>query len=319
MMSEKILNLDNGITALMLEEHIDHNEIPDADSADIWIVNNEKAWNVRKFLISVIRHPDSRVFLKPIFLQKNFKKTYKEYKSYNLKHLCDGYVEDLNFKNKAGSIQFILNFIKKSNLGPALFPENNLLKRILAYYYSRDKNIEFYESSDSLSGYSYPRAEAYYDSTADAYTNTRQILNSAYKDGFLDRHYVDTSHICKKCSSGFLNYREECPKCKGHNLQARVLIHHFRCAFVATENIFQQGEKLICPKCTTELKNIGVDYDKPGKIFYCKNHTCQNEFQKPLIGVHCINCKTEQTPSELNLEKIYNYELTHKAITEILN
>lgn len=318
-MSEKILKLDNGITALMLEEYIDNNEIPDAGSADIWIINNDKAWNVKKFLIRVIRHHDPKVFLKPIFLQKSFKKTYKEYKNYNLKHLCDGYIDELDFKNKSVYIQFILNFIKKNHLKTNIFQENDLLKKTLIYYYSRDKNIEFHESADSLSGYSYPRIEAHYDSIADAYEYTRLMLNSGYKNDLLSRHYVDTSHICKKCNSGFLNYREECPKCRGHNLQARVLIHHFRCAFVATENTFQHGDRLICPKCSTELKNIGVDYDRPGKIFYCKNHTCGNEFQKPLIGVHCINCKTEQTPSELKLEKIYNYELTHKAITEILN
>jgi len=68
-----------------------------------------------------------------------------------------------------------------------------------------------------------------------------------------------------------------------------------------------------------ELKNLGVDYDKPGKVFYCLNDKCKNEFQKPLIGVHCIHCKTEQAPSELNLEKIYNYELTQKAISTIFN
>ncbi|MEA1847491.1 MULTISPECIES: hypothetical protein [Chryseobacterium] len=317
-MPDKILNLENGISAQLLDDCIDRNEIPDADNADIWIINNDKARNVRKFLVSLIRHPDPKVFLKPVFLQKDLKKVYKEYKNYNLKQLCDGYIKELDIQNKIPYIRFILNFVK--NLNPSIsFSEDDLLKRTLMYYYSRNKDIEFYESSGSLSGYSYPRIEAYYDGTTESYANGRALLNSAYKNDFLRRNYVDTSHICKKCYSGFLNYREECPKCKQHNLQVRVLIHHFRCAYVATEQSFWQGEKMICPKCSMELKNLGVDYDKPGKVFYCLNDLCKHEFQKPLIGVHCINCKTEQTPSELNLEKIYNYELTQKAISEMLN
>ncbi|SEM33309.1 hypothetical protein SAMN05421856_102453 [Chryseobacterium taichungense] len=317
-MPERILNLENGIIAQLLEDCVDRNEIPDPTKASIWIINNDNAINVRKFLISVIRHPDPKVFLKPVFLQKSLKKHYKEYKSYNLKHLCDGYIQDVNIQNKIPYIRFILNFIQKLN-GSLLLQDDELLKRTMLYYYSRNKNIEFYESAGSLNGYSYPRIEAYYDSSEDSYMYGRALLNGAYKNDYLRRNYVDTSHICKKCSSGFLNYREECPKCKQHNLQVRVLIHHFRCAYVATEQSFQQGDRLICPKCSMELKNLGVDYDKPGKVFYCLNDRCRNEFQKPLIGVHCINCKTEQMPYELKLEKIYNYELTQKAINEILN
>jgi hypothetical protein len=316
-MPERILNLENGIRAQLLDECIDRNEIPDADSADIWIINNEKAWEVRKFLISVIRHPDPKIFLKPIFLQKDLKKLYKEYKNYNLKYLCDGYIQNINIQNKIPYISFILNSIKKLNA--VVLKEDDLLKKNILYYYSRNKNIEFYESSDALSGYSYPRIEACYDGTIDAYANGRSLLYIGYKNDLLHRNYADTSHICHKCNSGFLNYREECPKCREHNLQVRVLIHHFRCAHVATEQNFVRGDKLVCPKCSMELKNLGVDYDKPGKIFYCLNETCGNEFQKPLIGVHCINCKTEQTPSELNVEKIYTYELTQKAINEIFN
>jgi Thaumarchaeal output domain 1 len=315
-MPEKILTLENGIRVQLLDDCIDRNEIPDTENADIWIINNEKAWEVRKFLISVIRHPDPKVFLKPVFLQKDLKKIYKEFKNYNLKHLCDGYIQDLNIQNKIPYIQFILNFIAKLD---ASFHQGDLLKKTLLYYHSRNKDIDFYESANSLNGYSYPRIEAYYDGTTDAYINGRALLHDAYKDDLLHRKYVDTSHICKKCHSGFLNYREECPKCKEHNLQVRVLIHHFRCAHVATEQSFQQGDRLICPKCSMELRNLGVDYDKPGKVFYCLNEKCKNEFQKPLIGVHCINCKTEQAPAELHLEKIYNYELTQKAINEILN
>ncbi|WP_374461445.1 hypothetical protein [Chryseobacterium taeanense] len=316
-MPEKILTLENGMRAQLLEDFIDRNEIPDIERSDIWIINNDNACKVKDFLITAIRHPDPKVFLKPVFLQKELKKIYKESNNCNLKNLSDGYIQKINIQNKIPYIRFILNFIKK--LDNTSIHVEDVLKRTLLYYYSRNKDIEHYESSGSLSGYCYPRIEAHYTNITDAYVKGRDLLHHAFEHDLLRREYVDTSHICKKCNSGFLNYREECPKCKEHNLQVRVLIHHFRCAYVGTEPRFQKGDKLICPKCSMELKNIGVDYDKPGKVFYCLNEICKNEFQKPLVGVHCINCKTEQAPSELNLEKIYNYKLTLKAINEILN
>jgi hypothetical protein len=316
-MHKNTLTLENGITALLLHENVTKNEIPDHTLSDVWIVNHENPWMVKQFLQNVIKHPDPHVYLKPVFLQKNFKKAYREKKNYNLKHLCDGYIDHLHLEDRIASVEFIIHFIKNLQNSEEIY-SSTVLQNTLRYYYSRNKKIEFRESSDSLNGYTYPRIEAYYSGRKESYLAVKEMLTQAYRSGFLKRNYADTSHLCQKCSSGFLNYREECPKCAGHNLQARSLIHHFRCAYVASEDLFQKDERMICPKCNTELKNLGVDYDKPSKIFYCRKQECGNEFQKPLIGVHCINCKTEQTPSDLKVEKIYQYEITSQAINDII-
>ncbi|MBW3524175.1 hypothetical protein [Chryseobacterium sp. NKUCC03_KSP] len=316
-MSQNTLTLENGITAVLLHDSVSKNEIPDHNIADVWIINHEKPWIVKQFLQSIIKHPDPHVYLKPVFLQKNLKIAYKKKKKYNLRHLCDGYIDHLHLDDRVASVEFILHFIKNLQKTEGLH-SNEILQKTLWYYYSRNKKIEFHESSDSLNGYPYPRIESYFSGQKESYLSTKEMLTNAYKSGFLNRNYADTSHLCHKCSSGFLNYREECPKCGSHNLQVRSLIHHFRCAYVASEDHFQKGERMICPKCNTELKNLGVDYDRPSKIFFCKKQDCRHEFQKPLIGVHCISCKTEQAPSELKVEKIYKYEITQKAINEII-
>lgn len=315
--SQNTLTLENGITAVLLHDSVSKNEIPDHSLADVWIINHEKPWAVKQFLQSIIRHPDPQIYLKPVFLQKDFKKAYREKKNYNLKHLCDGYIDHLRLDNRVAAVKFILHFIKNIDNPEGTYADG-ILQKTLLYYYSRNKDIDFHESSDSLNGYTYPRIESQYYGRKESYLLAKEMLTEAYKNGFLTRNYADTSHLCHKCSSGFLNYREECPKCGGHNLQVRSLIHHFRCAYVASEDHFQKGEKMICPKCNTELKNTGVDYDKPSKIFYCRKQDCRYEFQKPLIGVRCINCKTEQSPSELKIEKIYNYEITSKAIDDLI-
>lgn len=316
-MQSESLKLENGITAMLLYDAISNNEIPDHKTADIWIINHDKPWLIKQFLQNVINHPDPNVYLKPIFLQKELKVSYKENKNYNLKHLCDGYIDHLHLDNRVPSVEFILRFVKTLKK-TAQNETNSKLHKTLLYYCSRNKKIDFHESADSLSGYAYPRVESLFSGRRESYISAREMLNGACKEGLLTRHYADTSHLCHKCSSGFLNYREECPKCGGHNLQVRRIIHHFRCAYVASEEHFQKGDRLICPKCSTELKNLGVDYDKPSKIFYCKKNSCRSEFQKPLIGVHCINCKTEQAPSELRVEKIYSYEITSTAVSKFI-
>lgn len=316
-MPQDTLTLENGITAVLLYDSVSKNEIPDHNLADVWIINHEKPWLVKQFLQSIINHPNPNVYLKPVFVQKDLKKAYREKKNYNLKHLCDGYIDNLHLDNRVASVEFILQFIKNLKQSEELH-SGSVLQKTLWYYYSRNKKIDFHESSDSLNGYTYPRIESQFSGRKESYLSAKEMLTDGYKNGFFTRNYADTSHLCHKCCSGFLNYREECPKCGGHNLQVRSLIHHFRCAYVASEDRFQKGERMICPKCNTELKNIGVDYDKPSKIFYCRKQDCRSEFQKPLIGVHCINCKMEQAPSELKVEKIYSYELTSKAINDLI-
>ena len=191
------------------------------------------------------------------------------------------------------------------------FTENNfLLQKTFDYYYTRKKRIKPVLNHISLTGYSYPRIEAYFSTTRDAFIISRLLLQEAYTNGWLSRKYMDTSHLCHKCSSGFLNYREICPKCGEHNLRASHIIHHFRCAYVGKEKDFNFKNKLVCPKCSSELKNLGVDYDRPGKTFTCRNKKCDHEFQDAPVGVNCVDCETEQSPSELIVRKIYEYKIT---------
>lgn len=302
---------------LLLEQAIEQNVLPDSHLADAWVINHKDQWLVRRFLWSIIRSKDIEIYLKPVFLQKEFKKFYTHKASY-LKHLSDGYIENFEILEKFPLIDLTDNFIQKNKdkRNPDDFiTENNFLRqKTFDYYYTRNKTIKPVRDSKSLSGYAYPRIEAYFYNKTDSFITSRRLLNEAYKEDCLSRKYVDTSHLCKNCNSGFLNYREICPKCSNHNLQSRFLIHHFRCAYVGIETDFVYKDKLVCPKCSSELRNIGVDYDKPGKVYLCKNKKCGHDFQEPPVGVKCIDCGTEQYPDELIVKKKYKYEITTKGI-----
>lgn len=310
-MTDKLLEI-NGMNVLLLDNYIENDILPDQDLADIWIVNNINEGLVKKFLRKKIRSKDINIYLKPIFLQKELKKFYFN-KNNNLKYLSDGYIKSLDFIDKLPFIEIVFSYISKyqheRNFNEVKEKEF-LFKRFFDHYYTRAKKIKPILNHKSLTGYCYPFIEAYFRNTKDAFVISRNMLNEAFYEGWIRRNYIDTSHLCSKCNSGFLNYREVCPKCNDHNLTAENIIHHFRCAYVGVERDFVYNNKLICPKCSSELKNIGVDYDKPGNIFTCKNKKCNNEFQDAPIGVFCVDCSTKQNPSDLIVRKIYEYEIT---------
>ncbi|KAA5532072.1 TackOD1 domain-containing metal-binding protein [Paenimyroides baculatum] len=314
-MTDTVIEI-HGKKVLLLEHAIEHDVLPDPCSTDIWVINHSDEWLVRRFLRRIVRSKNIKIYLKPVFLQKEFKKFYAT-KDNHLKYLSDGYIKGLDIIEKIPLIEQISFFVSKyaDKRNYENFTENDFfIQKTFDYYYTRKKRITPVLKHKSLTGYSYPRIETYFYNNREAFINSRMLLQEAFTNNWLTRHYVDTSHLCHKCSSGFLNYREICPKCSHHNLKASNLIHHFRCAYVGVEKDFIFKDKMVCPKCSSELRNLGVDYDRPGKIFNCKNKKCQHEFQDAPVGVHCVDCETEQAPHELVVRKIYEYEITAQGM-----
>lgn len=138
------------------------------------------------------------------------------------------------------------------------------------------------------------------------------ILKSAVDEGLFSPSFVEKIYECNTCHDSFLHYREVCPKCLSADLAEEEMIHHFRCAMISEEKQFRQDDgSLVCPKCTKELRHIGVDYDKPAVMFKCK--TCSHDFQDYLIKAHCTGCGNESAVEYLVSNNIYSYELTEKG------
>lgn len=308
---------------LLLEDSIENGVIPDPDLADIWVVNHSAPSKVKSFLRKTIRSKDLRIYLKPIFLQKKFEKGYEYiYENLYIEELCDGYIENLQILEKIQLIDrvscFISRYAKIRDLNN-LNEDDFVLQSCFDYYYTRQKQIAPIRTHNSLSGYAYPRLEGHFLSIEDSYKYSRVLLKNAFTENLLSRDYVDTKHLCHKCGGGFLNYREICPKCKSHNLQLIPLIHHFRCAYIGPKSDFLYKDQLICPKCSSLLLNLGVDYDNPGFTFICKNENCGNQFQHPPILVSCVECETDQSPDQLIVRKVYKYSFTEKGLQYFLS
>lgn len=307
----------HGMKVVLLEKAIQNSMLPDPCDSDLWLVNHTDGWLVRKFLRLVIQSNDIRIHLQPIFLQQELKVNYSR-KVDLLEYLSDGYIENLDFLWKLPMIQRVKSYIQKridyDKLKKKFDWDRILMQKTFDYYHTRQRDIRPILYPKSHTGYCYPRLEVFFVDPEKAFKESRRLLRKANKNSWLRRHYVDTCHLCNACSGGFLNYREICPKCQSHNLRSRTLIHHFRCAHVAIQQDFIKGDHLICPKCSKELRNLGVDYDKPGQVFKCKGSNCQHEFQNAPVAAYCVNCKTQQPSEELLVKKVYRFEITGEGL-----
>lgn len=86
------------------------------------------------------------------------------------------------------------------------------------------------------------------------------------------------------------------------------MIHHFRCANISPEASYLQDGKLICPKCRHELKHIGVDYDRPASMYYCKENNMH--FSAPEVKGLCANCHKISDLSQLIKRRLHRLDYT---------
>lgn len=126
--------------------------------------------------------------------------------------------------------------------------------------------------------------------------------------GLLHREFFDRLHCCPSCGSSRLNVREECPACRSPDLADETIIHHFRCAHQAPERQFVQGDKLVCPKCTRELRHFGVDYDKPGLTTACRS--CGHVSAESLVGFVCFDCASRHDSQAMATRDWFEYKIT---------
>lgn len=309
----------HGKRILLLNNFIESCVLPEPQLADVWMVDHRDRLKIRKFLRSVVRSSDIRIYLMPIFLDDAIA-TYIEEDNLVIQRLCDGYWGETDPLKVTMLSGHIADFLEKRGTHEDSFASQNerILQYVFDYGYTRGKSIIPIRQHQSLTGYAYPRIDSFFFNRKDAYLNSRLILKQAEEEGYLKRKYFDTQHLCKECNSGFLNYHEVCPKCGEHDLKATNLIHHFRCAYLGPETDFVSHDKLVCPKCSVGLRNIGVDYDRPGKMFTCKNQRCGHKFQDAPIQVCCVDCGTVQTPYELVVKKVYQYDLAEAGVNRFI-
>ncbi|MFI3323265.1 MAG: hypothetical protein SNI45_02355 [Rikenellaceae bacterium] len=115
---------------------------------------------------------------------------------------------------------------------------------------------------------------------------------------------VCITHVCPKCYDKGMIYQETCPKCGSIDIEEHNMIHHFRCANISPEKTYMKDGALICPKCTRELRHIGVDYDRPTTSYHCNK--CSINFSEAKMICECETCLAKSPVESLVPVQMYN-------------
>lgn len=137
-----------------------------------------------------------------------------------------------------------------------------------------------------------------------------QNLEKLSKAGILKAEPHCSGVSCPQCSSTEAQLYLNCPACKSVLLEKGETLEHFNCGHIDFRPKFERNGKLVCPKCTKELRQIGVDYKQVGFWYKCtEGHT----FPNVLLKFTCLKCNHEFDLDNAKLEILHRYELTEKG------
>jgi hypothetical protein len=213
-------------------------------------------------------------------------------------YLSDGKINFKKIKEQTNYLQNKLALIKNEDVEPLflwlwLNPERRLkpLKNI------QNKNL-----------YEYPLIDLYYPKSSLPYAF---LVNETQKNNINKQKLVDRVRNCPSCQSAFINYVETCPNCSSINIIEESSLHCFSCGEVNKQKLFLRNNKIQCPNCLTNLKHIGVDYDRPIEQFHCND--CQHSFSDQLTKANCLHCEEIFDINSLITRNIYDYSIGEQS------
>ena len=154
----------------------------------------------------------------------------------------------------------------------------------------------------------------WYDNQETLQHDERMKFNIKMEElGFAEKSkFIEHIHVCPTCGHSHLLFMECCPRCNSSHIHEESMIHHFRCANVSPESTYEYDGELRCPKCKKALRHIGVDYDRPARVFTC--YECDNTFIASTMRVVCSNCRSVTTPEKLTPVDVWEYKLTRTGL-----
>jgi len=180
-------------------------------------------------------------------------------------------------------------------------------ERVLYFLYVRD-NVELKPQCtlEHHMLYHYPVVEA----LAKHGENPDDCLTTLVRRGLLEpARLIDRTRHCRACGSAHLHYVDVCPHCSSLQIRKEPALHCFTCGHVAPEREFHAEEgMLVCPQCSTALRHIGVDYDRPLTQYACGS--CRHVFVETSVQVRCLECGTRSEPNALDVHEIATLRLS---------
>ena len=167
-----------------------------------------------------------------------------------------------------------------------------------------EKSGELRPIYDLNHGCSYPEVEKLLNCDRETAIQTLQEL---VLKGVLSKRSFEKIVSCPRCGSHKLTLRFLCPNCRSHDLTKKSLMEHFKCGYIGADENFRREDRLVCPKCRTELKERGVDHRYVGAWYEC--NSCKKRFDDALTPFRCRNCGEHSTLTEALLLDCYSFFL----------
>ena len=187
------------------------------------------------------------------------------------------------------------------------FNEPAMLEFVKELLDARIETIEPALDPQMPTGHYYPAAAKILGRTS----MDRERLEKLAGLGLLGREVANRVRLCPECDDSRLNYRETCPKCSSLNIRQQEMVTHFSCAHSAPLDNFRRGGGLVCPKCDQTLRHIGVDYERPSRLYTC--FSCDFVFRDPAVETQCLRCNCICTPNQTIELTLYNFVVTPLA------
>ena len=288
-------------------------KIDDLEKYDAIIIDARDAEFTRIIIKKFRSHSSLDFYLKPLFLINN-KVTEDPY----INELSDGIIMSFDqIPETINDLNQINMKITRLESSPSSSFEIQVFKKALNYMFTREINtLKPIIDINSSIGYCYPVLSVNFDAFEEV--KALEILEWAEKENLIWPDFYDRVYLCSNCKGGHLSFREICPKCDSANIISEDLVHHFPCGYIGAISDFKNkiDTVLNCPKCSKNLRHIGVDYDKPSIINHCQN--CNDVFQDYLVKAKCVQCKTDTDVQFLISKNISAYKLTKKGRTSAI-
>jgi diguanylate cyclase (GGDEF)-like protein len=184
-------------------------------------------------------------------------------------------------------------------------PENGLKVLSRLAESGCQSKIEPVVSNEARIGYSYPDICNLLDCPPG---DELELLESLAESGCLSREIFDKVDLCPYCLCNNLRLRRLCPYCRSSLIVKKEVIHHFRCGWVGIEDEAEQGTDLICPKCSKQVRHVGVDYERAAESYYCT--TCKKIFAQPVEEFLSVPCGRQIPKDGTMIHPIHRYAIT---------
>jgi len=266
---------------------------PDKSGHVVFVIANEDASVIVSLLQQIRRHPDFCTALCYVAGGSNPE----------IGQLADGELpEAAVLRKRYAHFQELLTSFNESET--AILPTGRLIKYLWLRPHFVIKPCHAWQSPRY---WFYPLLNAL-NPDEDAFDWLRTLANQRIIES---NNLIDRQRECPHCRSSHLSFIDVCPNCGSLDIVQQASLHCFTCGHVDIQDNFLQDGTLVCPKCLTQLRHIGSDFDRPIENHRC--HACHHVFIESDVQVRCMHCEKLSQPTDLVEHKIQSWRLSDRG------